>query len=104
VRRSSRTSPMRTTICSSVHPTGRAPSVTSPRRENTVGLAEGPLAVRVRLTQNQATTAPRTTTPTATHSAGLGEKLTSAYTLGVSGGEPTNVNASIGFPLAVPGA
>jgi hypothetical protein len=95
---------MRTTICSLVHPTGRAPSVTSPRRENTACLAEGPLAERERLTQSQAATAPRTTAARATHSTGLGEKLTSAYTHGVSGGEPTNVNASNGFLLAAPSA
>jgi hypothetical protein len=57
--------------------------------------------VRGRLTQSQAATAPRTTEARATHSAGLGEKLTSAYTHGVSGGEPTN--ASNGFLLAAPG-
>jgi hypothetical protein len=62
-----------------------------------------PLAERERLTQSQAATAPRTTAARATHSTGLGEKLTSAYTHGVSGGEPTNVNASNGFLLAAPG-
>jgi hypothetical protein len=89
VRRSSRTSPMRITICSSVHPTGRAPSVTSPRRENTARRAEGPRALRERLTQSQAATAPRTITDRTTQSAGLGEKLTSEYTRGVSAGEPS---------------
>ena len=89
VRKSSRTSPTRTTICSSVHPTGRAPSVTSPRRENTAGRAEGPRALRERLTQSHAATAPRTITARTTQSAGLGEKFTSAYTRGVSAGEPT---------------
>jgi hypothetical protein len=89
VRRSSRTSPMRITICSSVHPTGRAPSVTSPRRENTARRAEGPRALRERLTQSQAATAPRTITDRTTQSVGLGEKLTSAYTRGVSACEPS---------------
>jgi hypothetical protein len=54
--------------------------------------------VRECLTQTQAATAPRTTTPRATHSAGLGEKLTSAYTPGVSGGEPTDVNPQQRLP------
>ena len=76
-RRSIRTSPTMTTICSSDHPEGRALSVTSPKRENTAGLAEGPLDLRERLTQSHPADEPRTMIARNTQSAGLGEKLTS---------------------------
>ena len=65
-------------ICSSDHALGRAFSVTLAKRENTAGLAEGPLAFRERATQNQAPNEPRTTIASSTHSAELGEKCTSA--------------------------
>lgn len=82
-RRSIRTSPMRTTICSSVHPPGRAFSVTFPRRENTAGRADEPLDFRERLTHIQLVKAPRTTIVRITQSAGLGETFTSACMRGV---------------------
>ena len=71
---------------------GKALSVTSRRRENTTGLAEGPLNLCERLTQNQPAAAPRRTTPNNAQSVGLGEKFTSGIHRGVSPGEPGKVN------------
>jgi hypothetical protein len=53
---------------------GRAFSVTSAKRENTAGLAKGPLAFRERATQNHVANEPRTTIASSTHRAELGEK------------------------------
>jgi hypothetical protein len=61
-------------ICSSDHALGRTLSVTSAKRENTAGLAEGLLEFRERATQNHAASAPRTTIASSTHSAELAEK------------------------------
>src|SRR5918992_3178135 len=73
-----RTSPTRTTTCSSDHPVGRTLSVTSPMSENTAGRAEGPLDVRERLIQSQLPNDPRTRVERSIQSTGLAEKLTSA--------------------------
>jgi hypothetical protein len=91
LRKSSFTSPRRTTICSSVHPGGSAFSVTLPRRENAAGLGVGPLDLRERLTQNQLATAREGLHARTTQSAGLGEKFTSDGTPRVSPCEATHV-------------
>jgi hypothetical protein len=65
------------------HPRSHRPGERTPHV-----VAEGPRALRERLTHSHAATAPRTIIARTTQSVGLGEKVTSAYEGRVSAGQP----------------